>query len=784
MRKLTTLLTLCLAAGALADDDALPTIEAYLDDRETATRFESVLDGWVDPDAGKLWFALPPEGADAIFVVSLHAGLGSNPVGLDRGQVGATRYVTLRRVGTRLVVEQPNLAFRAEGAPEVERRAVEQSFARSIHFVSEAVARDERGAALFDVTPWLTSDLHDVAAKLRGAGQGEFKLDAGRSFLQADSLLAFPDNLEIDATITLAGSRPGGEVRAVTPTPGAVTLTQHLSFVRTPDDGFEPRPFDPRSGYFGVGWQDYAVPLSQTIERRLAVRHRMDGPLVYHVDRGAPEPVRSALVEGAAWWAEAFAAAGFPDGFRVELLPEDAHPLDVRYHVIEWVHRATRGWSYGGGVVDPRTGEMIKAHVNLGSLRVRQDRRIFEGLLGTDSDLPIELALARLRQLSAHEVGHTLGLSHNFAASTYDGRASVMDYPAPRVRLRDGALDLSGAYGVGIGSWDVQAIRWGYADLDAAARDALIREGVAAGRHYLTDSDARPAAAAHPLAHLWDNGTDPVEELAEVMRVRRFALDRFAEDRLPAGEPRARLQEVLAPIYLWHRYQLQAVGKLPGGLDYAHALVGDGQPGAVPVAPERQRAAIAALLGALDPAALAIPDAVVGLLAPRAPGDRPNREMFGGASGPGFDAIGAAVTAADLALDELLQPARAARMIEQRDRDARMPGFDAVLAPLSGAVTRPATGGHAAVTEAVADRVLARLIALAADARATDPVRRRVVATLSALAQRDGDTFRRARIERFLERPFELRADEAPRADPPPGSPIGSSLASGCAHGG
>jgi hypothetical protein len=530
-------------------------------------------------------------------------------------------------------------------------------------------------------------------------------------------------------------------------------------------------------------------------------------PIVFYVDRGAPEPVRSALVEGARWWARAFDAAGFVDAFRVDLLPQDAHPLDVRYNVIQWVHRSTRGWSYGGGVVDPRTGEMVKGHVRLGSLRVRHDRLLFEGLAGTEktgtgaADDPVDLALARIRQLAAHEVGHALGLSHNFAASTYGGRASVMDYPAPLIGFdAQGGLDFSRAYGVGVGAWDVRAIRYAYTEFapgtaEAPALETIVREGLEAGLIYLTDDDARPAGASDARASLWDNGDDPVAELRHVMRVRRHALQSFGERNVRPGIPLAHLEEVLAPLYFHHRYQLDATAKLVGGMEYGYAVRGDGQTATRIVPAERQRQALDEILRLLDPSELDLPDAVLGLLAPRPDGEPRNREMFGAGTAPAFDLQQAAATGVALVLDAFLQPERLARLAEFHRRDPSLPGVDEVLDRLiSRAFAAGGTGSprHAELERLAQSLLVDRLIRLGRHEEVRSGLRSRAEAALARVTDRleaagHGDpaaaqhaAFLGASISRFLARPDSPATSGWSPADPPPGSPIGS--LAGCSY--
>lgn len=811
--------------GTPAPASENPTAPATLATKTAGMEKRSgLLDFYVDRQKGKVWLAVPPvsgpggEIGSYIYVESLQSGLGSNPVGLDRGQLGDTRIITLRRVGGRLLIEQPNMKYRAVSENPLEQKAVRESFATSVLWASEIAAEDPDGRALVDLTPFLVRDAHEIATRMRLTGQGNWSLDAGRSVVDLESCFAFPDNLELESLLTYQSSDPGPLVRQVAPTPTAVTLVQHHSLVRLPEEGFRPRHADARSGAIDYDYYDYAVPLDVPIEQRLAVRHRLEKvdpaaersrvkkPIVYYIDSGAPEPVRSALVEGASWWREAFERAGFIDAYRVEVLPEGAHPLDIRYNVVQWVHRSTRGWSYGGGVVDPRTGEILKGHVNLGSLRVRQDRLLFEGLAGTERtgtggpDDPVQLSLARIRQLAAHEVGHALGVTHNFAASSY-GRASVMDYPAPLIGITpQGDLDFSQAYARGVGEWDVHAIRYLYHQFAPGTSpaqeeqwlDALLREGMSRGLLFIGDLDARHPGGSHPRAHLWDNGADPVEGLQHALRVRRIGLERFGAHNIREGRPLAYLHEVLVPLYLHHRYQLEAASKIVGGMDYTYAVRGDGQPPAQPLDPAWQRRALAAILEVLDPATLDLPEPVIRTILPRPFNLDRNPEMFNGATDPAFDPLSAAATAADMAVQSLLQPDRATRLVDFHRRDPALPGLEEVLDGLTGKAF--ASGGtderQAELRRLVQWVVVRRMIDLSSQASVPAGVRSRVDGRLEALRRRleprqgtapdNADAAHRAFLAAEIAR-YQRREELAPATaqrpapfGPPPGQPIGS----------
>ena len=786
---------------------------------------------------GKIIVEVPKArlGQDFLYVSWLVTGLGSNPVGLDRGQVGGEKVVRFERVGPKLLLIERNLKYRARSQDPAERRAVEESFATSVLWAGELEKEQKTGAALrVDMTSFFVRDARGVIATLSRSGQGGFSLDKKRSTVWPRACRAFPRNSEIEVLLTFASKSPGARVRETTPTPDSVSLRQRHSLVALPEPGYEPRAFDPRSGCFSVAFADYAAPLDAALETRWIVRHRLEKqdpsaakskpkkPIVYYVDRGAPEPVRSALVEGASWWNAAFEVAGFEEAFEVRVMPADADPLDVRFNVIQWVHRSTRGWSYGRSIVDPRSGEILKGHVSLGSLRVRQDRMIFEGLrapsgghgfgcacrAGAGPDAaslaraarvdPIPTALARLRQLSAHEVGHTLGFAHNFAASTF-GRASVMDYPAPLVRLtKTGDFDFSQAYAVGIGEWDKVTVRYAYtqfanAAAEAAGLEAILDDAKQRGMIFITDQDSRATGAAHPLASLWDNGEDPLRELPRVLALRRAGLERFGPHCVAEGRPLAELEALLVPLYLGHRYQVVACGKLLGGLHFDYGVRSkNGETKATrPVPPLRQTRAIEALLATLTPDELLLPSKLISQLAPPAYGRNAKSELFPGRTGAAFDELAAARVAAEHTLDVLLNPSRAARMVAQKARNPRMPGFADLRKALFASTWEAARKGksregarRAAIRRVVERAVLDRMLRMADDPGISPDVR--AICGLSIVenmrpGDRDfGDTAEKAHVRRAEEdvRRFRARSHQSiprPRGlEAPPGSPIGS----------
>jgi len=763
-------------------------------------------------EEGKVYLEIDRWKEDFLYVNSLAAGLGSNDIGLDRNQLGGTRVVQFHRVGPKVMLRESNLAYRAISDNADEVASVRDAFAQStIHGFKVAAKTGER--VLIDFTPLLMTDAHGVASRLKRGKQGNYKIDAGRSAVYLDKTKNFPLNSEFEASLTFVGEATGRQLRSVTPTSGSFTLRLHHSLVQLPDDEYTPRAFDPRSGYNARSYADYATPIDQPLVKRVIPRHRLEKkdpnaamsepvePIVYYLDRGAPEPVKSALLEGASWWNQAFEAAGYKNAFRVKVLPEGADPLDVRYNVINWVHRSTRGWSYGSSVTDPRTGEIIKGHVLLGSLRVRQDFLLAQGLIraygkdGTTPDPRLEqMALARLRQLSAHEVGHTIGLAHNFAASTND-RASVMDYPHPYVTLKDGKVDFSQAYAVGIGEWDKRTIMYGYADFPEGADEAEELRKILAGNDrlglkYISDADARPVGSMQPDAHLWENGTDPIAEMDRLMDLREHALNNFGLDNIPDGMPVSELEKVLVPVYLMHRYQVEALAKQIGGYHYTYAVKGDGTGNGVrPVAADRQRAAVDMLIKSMSPKALSLNDKLLGLIPPSAMGYSRDRELFKTHNGGAFDPLAMAETAADNNLKFLLHHHRLARIVEQHalyGTDAT-PSLTEYLTyindRLDDFLATSSKGYHRQIAQIGQKRFVAHLIQATANGSAGEQVRAgalhelKRIAGASGKARTDGGSdaahhqYIAREINNFLADPTSVKVAAAPAL--PDGSPIG-----------
>jgi hypothetical protein len=786
-------------SGATA---ALPSIA---DKTAGMERMDGLLPLYWDADLGQLWMEIPRLGEELIHYVGYGAGLGSNDLGLDRGALRGSRMVKFERVGRKVMMVQPNYGFRASSDNPDEVRAVRDAFARSILWGFTAAAETgER--VLVDMTGFLVRDAIDAGGQMR---PGTYRLDESRSSVFMEYTGAYPRNTELEVELTFV-QQPGGGgggfggggggfegVGQVAATSEAASIRLHHSFVAAPDDDYEPRRFDPRAGYGSNTYEDYATPLGQDMTQRFIRRHRLEKqnpnaalsdpvePIVYYLDPGTPEPVRSALLEGGLWWDQAFEAAGYRNAFQIVMRPDSISPLDARYHVINWVHRSTRGWSTGGSVTDPRTGEIVKGVVTLGSLRIRQDYLIAEGLLSpyqTGDETPPELeewAVARIRQLSAHEIGHTIGLGHNYYNSTA-GRISVMDYPHPLIELdADGSFDYSEVYDTDIGEWDVTAVAYGYQDFPDgtdvdAELDRILADAWADDVRHLSD------ASTTPQADQWALGTDMAAELERVMDVRATALSRFGENAIKNGRPMATIEEALVPLYMHHRYQTEATASAVGGVAYTYAMRGDRLTPMWRVPADDQNRALDALMRTLQPSELTVPRPVLDAIPPRPPGWGRTRELFPRYTGSPFDAITPAVVAASLTVSSLLTPERAARMVEQKMLDESLPGLDDVLYRLIGASFGADANGayETEVKRAVEGVVVDRIEWLATNA---DMPQVRAISTaalgsvrvdLMAMGDSPHAAMLAMGIQRFLERPAEPMAlPGMPEA--PPGAPIG-----------
>lgn len=672
----------------------------FFKDLQKVNKYKGFFTFYYDESKDKLFLEVEKLDQEFLYVNSLSEGIGSNDIGLDRGQLGGERIVKFKKAGNKLLLIQSNQDYRAITDNVEEKKSVEQAFAKSV--LHGFVIMDEnKGKYLIDASPFFFRDAHNVKGRLVSKKQGNYNLDRSKSAVNLTRTKAFPNNVEFDLLLTFRGTPKNYHIRSVTPSPSLVTVHQHHSFVALPDDAYQPRKFDPRSGANAMSYLDYATPVNESIKKRFIYRHRLEKknpdaekseaiePIIYYLDRGTPEPIRSALLDGARWWNQAFEAIGFVNAFQVKMLPEGADPLDVRYNVIQWVHRSTRGWSYGSSVSDPRTGEIIKGHVSLGSLRIRQDFLIAQALqapyANNDEDdlFAMEMALARIRQLSAHEVGHTIGLAHNFAASS-KGRASVMDYPHPTLSLNQGKVDFTDAYDTKIGDWDKVSIAYSYSEFtedkdEDLALNKILTDAFNNGARFITDQDARPLGSAHAYAHLWDNGANVSTELDNVMAIRKNAIANFSEDNIKMNEPYSVLEDVFVPLYFFHRYQTEGVTKVIGGLDYTYALKGDKNMIVKRIDGEVERKALNSVLKTLDIKEIAIPRKILKLFPPRAFGYGRTRESFKSKTGVAFDPFGAVETASSMTLKLLLHPERVTRLVQHKSLDKSQLGLEEVL---------------------------------------------------------------------------------------------------------
>ncbi len=765
--------------------------------------FEGYFNFHYEQASDKIYLEVDKLNEEFLYINSLATGVGSNDIGLDRGQLGSERLVKFERAGNKLLLVQPNLGYRANTDNVLERKSIEQAFAKSVLFGFK-ILEEKEGVFIIDMTPFLMQDAHGVANRLKS--EGTYKVDLSKSALSLERTKAFPKNVEFEALLTFKGQPKGRNIRSVTPTASLVSVIQHHSFIELPDSDYKMREFDPRSGAISMSFMDYATAIQEPIRKRYIIRHRLEKknpeqelseakePIIYYLDPGTPEPVRSALLEGARWWNQAYEAIGFKDAFQVKMLPEDADPMDCRYNVIQWVHRSTRGWSYGGSVVDPRTGEIIKGHVSLGSLRIRQDFLIAQALMDKpfaerdDNYEPmLEMALARIRQLSAHEVGHTIGFAHNFAAST-SNRASVMDYPHPTITVNDGKIDLSNAYATGIGEWDKVTVAYSYSQFsnsenEKEALNRILKVADFAGLRFISDSDARPQGGAHALAHLWDNGKSASEELSNVLAVRSTGIKNFSKDNIRSNEPFSVLEDVFVPLYFFHRYQTEAATKIIGGLDYNYAVKGDGQTTVRAIDSETQKKTFETLLQTLSTETLTIPKEKLELFPPRAYGYSRSRESFASKTGVAFDPLSAAATASDMTLGLLLHPQRANRMIQQKSLDKDQLGLEAMIQDIlkNSFGKEHKDDYHLEIQQLINERIMMHLMNLAVNDQSFIQVKAIAQKSINSIfndylyGKKISSPYAiqyRIMAQQFNDHPEKFKMERAPKI--PDGSPIGS----------
>ena len=772
------------------------------------TKYEGYFTFYYDDTSDKIFLQIEDLNTEFLYVRSLSEGIGSNDIGLDRGQLGDGVVVHFKKAGNKLLLIQPNQEYRAITDNIEEKKSVKQAFAKSV-LHGFIIKESENGLFLVDATSFFMRDAHGVASTLERNKQGSYSLDASKSAFHLERTKAFPRNVEFDILLTFKGTPKGYNIRSVTPDASLVTVHQHHSFVELPDNNYKPRKFDTRSGANMMSYLDYATPVNQSITKRFIRRHRLEKvnpnaeisgakePIIYYLDSGTPEPVRSALLDGGRWWNEGFEAAGYKDAFQMKMLPEGADPLDVRYNMVQWVHRSTRGWSYGASISDPRTGEIIKGHVSLGSLRIRQDFLIAQALQApyasntTDDAFALEMAIARIRQLSAHEIGHTLGFAHNFAAST-NNRASVMDYPHPKFTLNDGKIDFSDAYDTKIGAWDKVIVAYAYQDFSKDKNEeeelnTILENAFATGLKYLSDSDARPKGSASSSAHLWDNGGNIHDELYNILKIRKTAIDNFSLDNIKIGQPYSLLEDVFVPLYFLHRFQTEATIKLIGGLEYSYAVKGGNQTVVKRVSGTSERIALQAVLKTIAVDEIAIPKEKLALFPPRAIGFGRTRESFKSNLGVEFDAFGAVETASEMTLNLLLNPERASRLVAHKSLNKNQLGLveliDELVAKTINKMHKDAY--YQELQNVINTKVLEQLFYLGASKNQYQQVNAIVLFKLDEIKlsiqnknavglQYIYDKAMIKMIDNFIKNPISFKRTKAPQI--PDGSPIGSAM--------
>ncbi|QTE23587.1 zinc-dependent metalloprotease [Polaribacter cellanae] len=770
------------------------------------TKFDGYFTFYYDENEDKIFLQVNKLNSDFLYVRSLSEGVGSNDIGLDRGQLGSGVVVHFKKAGNKLMLIQPNLDFRAITDNKEEKQSVKEAFAKSV-LHGFVIKKEKKGTYLVDATTFFMRDAHGVAQTLAKNNQGNYSLDKSKSAFNLERTKAFPKNIEFDVMLTFKGSPKGYNIRSVTPDASLVTVHQHHSFVELPDNKYKPRVYDPRSGSFPMSYLDYATPVNQSIKKRFIYRHRLEKknpnatiskakePIIYYLDRGTPEPVRSALLDGGSWWNQAFEAIGYKDAFQIKMLPEGADPLDVRYNMVQWVHRSTRGWSYGSSISDPRTGEIIKGHVSLGSLRIRQDFLIAQALQApyknntVEDDFALQMAIARIRQLSAHEIGHTLGFAHNFSAST-NGRASVMDYPHPKFSLKNGKIDFSDAYDTKIGAWDKVTVAYSYQDFPDTANEEMelrkiLEKATKNGLKYLSDQDARSQGSASASAHLWDNGGNIYDELYNILKIRKTAIEKFSTDNIKTNEPYSVLEDVFVPLYFFHRFQTEATVKLIGGLEYSYAVKGDNQTVVKRVSGTTERIALQAVLQTINVDEIAIPKEKLELFPPRAMGYGRSRESFNSKLGVAFDAFSAVETASEMTLNLLLNPQRASRLIAHKSLNKNQLGLNELIDELINKTIKKKYKDvyYQELQNVVNTNVLEQLFALGANKNQYAQVNAIVhfkIGEIKSILKSSNSTgiqnmYNKAMIkmiEDFQKNPSSFKKNDAPKI--PDGSPIGN----------
>ncbi len=781
-------------------------------------------DGYIpfywDAAKGRVLLEIPAFDTDILYYVSAASGGGSVELPFDRGILTST-VIQFQRVGPKVLVMEQNTDYRATGGTAARAANVAASFPTSL-LAALPIESETGGKVVVDATALFMRDAAGVEGQMRRMNQGAYRFDAARSTFFPARMKAFPENTEIETLVTFSADAPGALVRNVAPDARHVTLRIHHSFLKAPE-GYTPRQADPRIGVSTLRFQDFSKPVSEAPKAEWITRWRLEKkdpsaaisepkePIVFYFDPAIPDPLRQAMKEGLLWWNAAFEQAGFRNAIEARDAPAEMDPMDIRYAYVLWIERDERGFSSGGTYRDPRTGEILGSKTRMDSHRIRTIASYFDaysgGLAadgrgitvadpslvspeGLDGMPPAQRDMVLLRQalLTAHELGHALGFGHNFASSLND-RASVMEYPTPRVAVKDGRLDLSEPFQKAIGAYDAYMARYAYTEVapaqEKAALDAVIAQMRRDGILYVPTTDPR---------WVWyDDRATPTEYLRETMAAREIMLAQFGPDMLMPGEPVGELRDMrLWMAYLHHRWAIESGQAYVGGLFQNIVVKGEDIPPTEFVPGRLQREVLDLLMQSLAPERLALPESLLVQLTPD-----PGRNLEDLSEDAAFDQLKAARILSAMVLEPLFDKDRAARMVALSARQPDALTFpELVRAVMEATWSAPAAGTarDRALRRAAQQAALDSMMILGAEADGSPEARAYVLDTLAGLSsalksRRDSDPLTLAfyrqsarDIDRYLEDPAARAPKSAmpswgggPRSrfPMPPGPPLG-----------